>query len=412
MKVSVHGLGKLGLPLACVLAEAGHQVVGTDVNVDALKLISAGETPFFEPMLDRLLTSYEVQDNFQVTEFVHEAVDASEVHFVVVPTPSGAGGFFTNKYVLEAVTAIGEHLHKPGHLIVVVSTVMPGSGDNEIIPAIEKASGMKVNEGFGYVYNPEFIALGSVIHDMHHPDFLLVGASNHWSEVTWNAATRGVAIPHTPIKNMSVINAEIAKISLNSYVTMKISYANQLAEICEQIPGADASVVANAIGHDRRIGSSYLKPGTAYGGPCFPRDSAAFAALGESYGLLTELAEATDNINKRQLKRVITLIQYHLHDRSTSIVVMGLSYKPGTPITEEAFGMKLYNWLSKEKYNVSGYDPLVNPDWGWAGADLYVITTPDPEFATVDFGNAIVIDCWGVATTGNVKRLGTNAVHL
>lgn len=411
VKVSVHGLGKLGLPFACVLAEAGHKVIGTDVNAETIKSIDNGETPFFEPGLDTLLTSGNVQRNLEVTEFCHVAVDDTDVHFVVVPTPSGAGGFFTNKYVLEAVTEIGKNFHRPGHTIVVVSTVMPGSGDNEIIPAIEKASGYFVNQDFHYVYNPEFIALGTVISDMHNPDFLLVGASDAGAAKSWSHATYGVAAPHTPVQVMSVVNAEIAKISLNSYVTMKISYANQLAELCENIPGADAAVVTHAIGHDRRIGHKCLKPATPYGGPCFPRDSVAFGALMESIGLIAELAEATDSINKRQLKRAVNIVQMHC-SKQERIVVMGLSYKEGTPITEQAFGTKLYQYLLREKFNVSAYDPMVQPDTNWEGARTYIITTPEPEFAYMDFGNAKVIDYWGIATTGDIKRAGTNALFL
>lgn len=410
MKVSVSGLGKLGLPLACLLYEAGNDVYATDISPDVLLKVKNQEAPFFEPGLDALLAVSDLRTGDDATQAAWE----SQVHFIVVPTPSGADGFFTNKYVLEAVEAIGRGIKGSiaYHVVVVVSTVMPGSGTNDIIPAIEKASGKKLGDGWGYCYNPEFIALGTVIRDMKNPDFILIGASDDLAAKTLCQAIEFVTDIEVPMAIMSIINAEIAKLTLNTYITMKISFANQLAEVCENVYGGDATIIAKAIGLDQRIGQKCLIPATPYGGPCFPRDSVAFTAFADSLGVTTELAEATQSVNQRQLRRLYSLIRWN-STLSTKVAVMGLAYKVGTSVVEEAFGTKILKWLRSDKYmSVVGYDPIVAPSVDYSDANLFIICTPCPEFAGIDFGDATVIDFWGIAQSGTIMRVGTSDFHL
>src|SRR5207248_1487779 len=220
----------------------------------------------------------------------------------IVPTPSEADGGFSLKYAISAAETIGAGLKQKSdfHLVVLTSTVMPGATGGEFLPALEKYSGKKCGEGFGLCYNPEFIALGSVIHDMLNPDFILIGESDPRSGEILEHLQLGVCDNVPLVSRMNFVNAELSKLAVNTFITTKISYANMLAQVCETLPGADVDVVTSAIGCDTRIGQKYLKGALGYGGPCFPRDNLAFAALAGHNGVPALLAEATHDLNRRR----------------------------------------------------------------------------------------------------------------
>lgn len=414
MRVAVVGLGKLGAPLATVFASKGHSVIGLDYDEVVVKSINNGTMPVEETGLQALFD----QHRWQATTSYVEMVQKSDMAFILVPTPSIENGSFTNKYVIEAVRSLGLALSnkKKPYVVVVCSTVMPGSTAGPIQNALEEASGKQVGVGLGLCYSPEFIALGSVIQDLQHPDVVLIGESNEGAGKKLAAFMR--TINDAPIKRMSIPSAEVAKIGVNAFVTMKISYANVLAEICENIPGADATVVTNAIGTDARIGRKYLSPGVSFGGPCFPRDTHAFAALANGLNSRADLAEATHKINNYQVRRIINIIKKQAQDRNVS--VLGLTYKVNTPIREESFGEKLVLSLKREAFNVTSFD--VNTDnignlWQTYAASVLVIALPDPAYKNIvptcfeGRPNLIVIDCWDITERGpwddlNVFRIG------
>jgi UDPglucose 6-dehydrogenase len=242
---------------------------------------------------------------------------------------------------------------------------------------------------------------------------------------------------NTPVmRRMNFVNAELAKISVNTFVTTKISYANMLADICDRLPGADVDVVTQAVGTDSRIGAKYLKGATGYGGPCFPRDNVAFAALARAIGARAELAEATDTVNRYQVERVLGAIDARLTD-SGSIGVLGLSYKPDTAVVEESQGLALVERLLDLGRRVLIYDPQAIPsaqralrrpfDAASSAAEcverssLVVVMTPWPEFGRIPIaayrrsaGRLTVIDCWrmtprAVASVADVVYLGQGA---
>ena len=205
---------------------------------------------------------------------------------LLVPTPSDERGAFTNEYVLAALERGRAWARRPRryHVVVVASTVMPGSCEAELAPALERASGRRVGEILGLCYSPEFIALGNVIRDMLEPDMVLIGESDSRAGDVLEQLYTGVCENDPPFRRMSLVNAELTKIAVNTYVTMKISYANALADMCERLPGADVEAVTDALGLDTRIGRKYLRGAIAYGGPCFPRDNKAFAVLARDLG--------------------------------------------------------------------------------------------------------------------------------
>jgi UDPglucose 6-dehydrogenase len=427
MRVAVIGLGKLGAPLAAVLAAKGHDVLGIDVNPEAVRLLNEGCAPVEEPGLQDLVTS--ARKRLTATTDVAAAAE-TDASILLVPTPSDERGAFSNEYLLAAVEEIGRGLidRRDYHVVIVGSTVMPGSCDGEIRAALESASERVVGETLGLCYSPEFIALGNVIRDMLEPDMVLIGESDVRAGEVSERLYRGMVENDPPSRRMSLVNAELTKIAVNTYVTMKISYANTLADMCERLTGADVDVVTDALGLDTRIGRKYLRGAIAYGGPCFPRDNKAFATLGRDLGAQAPLAVATDSINVAQTDRLARIVQSQLSDGG-AVGILGLAYKPDTSVIEESAGVALAQILIDAGYRVSVYDPVatdsaVSSLTGLAHAaqsavevldssDVVVITTPWQEFAElrVDGDDGpIIIDCWGVLTgvsqSKNLIRLG------
>jgi UDPglucose 6-dehydrogenase len=417
-KLSVIGLGKLGSPMAAVFAAKGYRVVGLDLNPAFVGALNNGEAPVAEPRLQQMIEAGRA--NLRATTDYDDAVKNSDVSFIIVPTPSAADGFFSNKFVIEAVEAIGRALRaKPGyHLVAVTSTVMPGSTGGEIQKALEQASGRPVGDRLGLCYNPEFIALGSVVNDMLLPDMILIGESDEKAGEILEHIYRRSTESNPHIARMNLVNAELCKISVNTYVTTKISYANMIADMCDHLPGADAAVVTHAVGADSRIGRKYLRGAIGYGGPCFPRDNKAFAALGRRLGVNCDLAEATDGINEHQIQRLLGAIEATVQ-AGARVAVLGMSYKPMTPVIEESQGVKLAGLLAGMDYRVTIADPMAGPAakavLGAAvdlapsaasavkAADVVVVTVPWPEFADLPAevferpeGKLVVIDPWGL----------------
>ncbi|RKY38797.1 MAG: UDP-glucose/GDP-mannose dehydrogenase family protein, partial [Candidatus Omnitrophota bacterium] len=268
--ISVVGLGKLGLCMAACFASKGYKVVGIDIDKNKIDLINRGINPIQETGLTRLIQKY--KENLKATSDYEEAILNSQITFIVVATPSEADGSFSNEQLEEALKKIGLILKKKKqyHLVVITSTVMPGTTEHVGRYILEEASGKKCGKDFGLAYNPEFIALGSVIHDFLNPDFVLIGEMNKKDGDILVKIYENICENTLRFARMNPINAEIAKISLNCYITTKITFANFLGAICEKVPGANAEVITQALGLDSRIGSKYLKPGLGYGGPCFP----------------------------------------------------------------------------------------------------------------------------------------------
>jgi len=284
-RLSVIGLGKLGAPMAAVFGAKGFEVIGLDLNPAFVAAINDGRAPVQEPLLQDYLDR--ARGHLRATMDYHEATTSSDISFIIVPTPSGPDQMFTNRFVVDAVERIGPALRAKSsyHVVVVTSTVMPGSTDGEIRTALERASGRIVGQDVGLCYSPEFIALGSVVRDLLFPDLILIGESDKRAGDMLEAVYGTLVESKPEVHRMSLVNAELCKISVNTFVTTKISYANMIGEMCDHLPGADAEVVTRAVGADSRIGRKYLKPAVGYGGPCFPRDNKAFIALGRKLGV-------------------------------------------------------------------------------------------------------------------------------
>ena len=392
MNISVVGLGKLGAVLAAVLADRGHQVIGVDLNQAFVDAVNQGRAPVTEPGLSELV--HRNADRLSATVDVGGAVAKTDLTFVIVPTPSGPEGTFSLKYVLKVVEGIAQALRNKAsyHLVVITSTVMPGSTAGEVLPLLEQISEKKCGVDFGLCYNPEFIALGSVIQDMSNPDMLLIGESDPRAGSMLEDLYHTVCRNRPPVARMNFVNAELAKISVNTYVTTKISYANMLAEVCEKVPGADSEVVAAALGLDTRIGRKYLKGASGYGGPCFPRDNTAFARFAEQQSVDATLAKATDQVNRRQVTRLLERVAAET-PAGELVGILGLSYKPDTEVIEESQGLMLASRLLDAGYRVIAYDPAAM-DNARRVLDVRVEYAPSMEACASQAATLVIATPW------------------
>jgi UDPglucose 6-dehydrogenase len=416
--LSVIGLGKLGAPMAACFAASGFRVHAVDVDAKKVEAVKRGDAPVYEPQLQELLGKNE--GRLKASSDIHAAVLGSDATFIVVATPSEADGSFSLRYALPSCESIGRALaEKNGfHLVVMTSTVMPGSTGGPLREALEKASGKVCGVDFGLCYSPEFIALGTVIRDFYNPDFLLIGESDAKSGDILADIYRRNCKNSPGYARMNWINAEITKLAVNTYITTKISYANMLARLCEKLPGADANVVTDALGLDTRIGSKYLKGAVSYGGPCFPRDNRALAALAANVGASSGLAEATDIFNRAQVKSLADLAKSH-YSGTGAIGILGLTYKPDTDVVIESFGLLLAQALSDANVPVIVYDPSADAETALKNSSnvkvaksakecisqssVVLLATPWREFrelpedAWKGVSNAsplVLIDCW------------------
>lgn len=353
-RLSVIGLGKLGAPLLAVFAGAGFEVMGVDVNQAAVDAVNAGHSPVREPGVDELLTAH--FGRYKATTDTRAAVLATDATFVIVPTPSGPDGGFTLDYLEPVCWEIGRALREKAgyHLVVIVSTVMPGQ-TAQLCAVLEHTSGKRNGQGFGLCYSPEFIALGSVVRDLQQPDYVLMGAQDSQGQYELYDIYRRVVGRGVEIIVTTWASAEIAKIAQNAFITMKITFANHLGTLCGAIPGANVDDVTRALGHDRRIGPHYLRAGTAYGGPCFPRDNKALSTAAELAGVKFPLATHVDFLNER---RTALLAEQVRESGAGPIGILGMAYKPGTPVCEESAGLRLAEHLLGLGRRVMVYDPL------------------------------------------------------
>jgi len=445
MTFSIIGLGKLGASMLAAIAKRGFDVIGVDVLQRTVEQVNAGHAPVQETDLEEIIAANRAR--IRATLSHREAILNSGITFVIVPTPSDERGAFSLQYAAWAFREIGRALAEKDayHLVVLTSTVLPGSMRYGLLPILEKASSKQCGRDFGLCYSPEFIALGSIIHDFLNPDFTLVGEYDERSGSWLEACYAEIMENHAPCKRMSLENAELTKVALNTFVTTKITYANMLADLCERIPGGNVEVVTEALGFDRRVGHKYLKGAIGYGGPCFPRDNVALSYMARALGTEAAIAETTDRFNRAIPEHVVARLR-PLIKQGATVAILGLAYKPYSHVVEESQGIYLAKALSHAGARVIGYDPLAGEtakaelayhalvldsmESCLTQADVVVITTPDPAFKTLtasDFKRrpVTVMDCWrllkkelsgepGVQYIGVGQSIddATNAVHV
>lgn len=358
--VSVCGLGKLGACIAATMAARGFEVTGVDIDPEKVQNINDGLPPVDEPLLAETIKAG--KPRLRATLDAKETAE-TDVTFFIPPSPSLPDGSFSNEFLLKAMQPVAKAVKeagKKGHLFVCSSTTTPGAVDSVLIPMLEREMNGVCGRDFHFCYNPEFIALGNVVNGLLEPDMVLIGESDAGCGAALEELYKKYNRNSPRIARMSIISAELTKISVNSYITMKISFTNQLRMIADQFPKADIHTILDAIGSDSRIGKKYLRAGLSYGGPCFPRDNRLLAYAARQVGQEAPLAEATDRVNQRTNQDLFEKVQ-RLAGKNETIAVLGLSYKPDTYITEEAAGLFLAQQLKRHGYRVLVHDFGANP---------------------------------------------------
>jgi len=414
-QLSFFGLGKLGLPLAALFARNGVPTIGIDTNAALIARLKAAETPYVEPGLAELLEEAAPSITYTTDAQAAAATDAT---IILVPTPSTPSApEFSIEYVVTACNALAAALKtRPSpryHLIVIASTVMPGTVADRITPLLEQALGQRAGPDFGVAYVPDFVALGQVVWGLPRPSYLLVGSDDPSAAAHATRLYQRMVASQTPVRVLSTRDAEIAKIAHNVFLCMKISFGNFLAQLSDRLGGMDLDAIADTLALDKRIGSGLLRAGWPYGGPCLPRDTVAFTQLTRSLGLEAPIADATDAVNAAQYDLIE---HYLLASKPRLVAILGLSFKPGTPVTIASPSFEFIARLQGRSVRVAAYDPAAEAreqaraTFGpaincydtlaetWKAADAVLICNPDRSFTGL--GRLIppdrtIVDPWG-----------------
>lgn len=403
MKISVIGTGYVGLVSGTCFAQMGNSVVCVDVDEKKIKKLNNGIIPIYEPGLEEM-----VKENFKLgtlkfTTDIKSAVENSEVCFIAVGTPMGEDGSADLKYVLAVAKSIGEYMIKP--LVVVdKSTVPVGTADRvrAVISAELEKRGVDIE--FSVVSNPEFLKEGAAIEDFMKPDRVVVGADNDGAMKLMRELYAPFTRSHDRFIGMDIRSAEMTKYAANAMLATKISFMNEIANICERV-GADVNKVRIGIGSDSRIGYSFIYPGCGYGGSCFPKDVQALAKTAKDHGYVPRILDAVEAVNYDQKKVLPTKVIKRFGENLGGLVfaVWGLSFKPETDDMREASSITLIKELANRGAKIKAYDPkavheakehylkdvaveyMDNKYDAVSGADAMILVTEWKEFRSPDF---------------------------
>jgi len=376
LKVSVIGSGYVGTVTAACFAELGHNVVCIDIDPEKVDMINRGKPPIYEEGLEELLNKH-VGKNIRATTDYDDAVTNTDISFICVGTPSDDNGNIDLGIVKAASQSLGSAIGKKDgyHVVVVKSTVVPETTEKVVVPIIEQASGRKPGVDFGAGMNPEFLREGKAVHDFMHPDKIVIGAIDQRSDDTISALYAGLKcqIKHTcQITHTDPGTAEMIKYVNNSFLATKISFSNEIGNICKKM-GIDTYKVMEAVGKDSRISPNFLNSGAGFGGSCFPKDVKALIGKAKELGYEPGLLESVINVNEVQPLMMIDLLESRTGDLGgKKIAVLGLAFKNDTDDIRESRSIPVIRALLDKGAKVSSYDPMA--------ADNMKAIYPDIEY--------------------------------
>jgi len=387
--IGVIGMGYVGLVTAAGFAELGNEVFCVDIDADKIRGLERGELPIYEPGLAELVERNRERMHFSTD--LQPALDQARLLFVAVGTPPTYSGDAD----LSAVDAVVDAMPPSDrHALIMKSTVPSGTG-----ASIKRIFAERGKGGFSYVSCPEFLKEGSAVADFLHPDRVVVGDDGDWAG---DAVVALYAPLDAPLVRTDVKSAEMIKLAANAFLATKISFINEIANVCEEV-GADVAEVAKGMGLDERIGPQFLRPGIGYGGSCFPKDVSALKQLAGNSGYHFQLLTAVIEVNELQKRRVISKLQKHMGSLvGKEVALLGLAFKPNTDDMREASSLVLAGRLQADGARVRAYDPVAEEaarglmsgvDFSDSalqaieGADAVVLVTEWPEFAELDWAD-------------------------
>lgn len=402
MKISIIGTGYVGSVTGVCFADMGHQIHFVDIDQTKLDAINSGKSPVFEPDLDDLL----VKNRTKITTTTDgsEAVNQTDLTMICVGTPQKTDGSSDLRFINDAAHTIGKALarKKKYHTIVVKSTVLPGTMNNVVQPILEQESEKKATIDFGIGSNPEFLKEGSAVKDFFHTDRIVIGANDPKTKKTLEDLYKPL---HAPIFATDIKTAEMIKYVSNAFLATKISFSNEIGNLCK-VNELDSYEVFQGVGMDSRINPHFFRSGIGFGGSCFPKDVHALISLAESQGIDTKILKAVLTTNDEQPQKLIALLKKHLNIRGKKIGILGLSFKPDTDDIRESRAIPVVQALIEEGAQVIAYDPMamqgfkkIFPQISFAKSskevletDALMIITEWKEFLNLDYTGKIVID--------------------
>ena len=402
MKVGIVGSGYVGLVAAACFAEMGNNVFCVDIDDEKINKLKRGKIPIYEPGLADLVIENQKKNNLTFTTNINDVLVVSEVLFIAVGTPMGDDGSADLKYVLQVAQSIGENMTK--HLVVVDKSTVPVGTADKVKATIQNALNTRnSNLTFNVVSNPEFLKEGAAINDFMHPDRVVVGTDNNKAMKLMRNLYAPFTVSNDRFIGMDIRSAEMTKYAANAMLATKISFINEIANICELV-GADVNQVRTGIGSDKRIGYQFIYPGCGYGGSCFPKDVQALVNIANNHGYNPKLLSSVESVNKAQKKVLFSKLIKQLGEdlNAKTIAVWGLSFKPETDDMREAASIDLIKSIIKAGGKVNAYDPkaideaqfyLKGIDVNYCndkysaleGADALILVTEWKEFRSPDF---------------------------
>ena len=455
MRVCVIGTGYVGLVTGACLAHIGHHVICVDNNEEKVKLMKAGQSPIFEPGLSEIMQSAIESGTIEFTTDLGAGVAHGEILFIAVGTPPLPTGESDTRYVEAVARGIGTHLNGGYKVIVNKSTVPIGSGDwvrmivldgiAERQKVLVGAGNVKIEEaaldkiaGFDIVSNPEFLREGSAVYDSFNPDRIVLGSSNSkaiammqelYAPIVARKYAEDPSAAEVPVLVTDINSAEMIKYAANAFLATKISFINEVANICDRV-GADVTQVAKGIGLDSRIGNKFLQAGIGWGGSCFPKDVSALIHTADDYGYEAHLMKAAVSVNQRQRLIAVEKLQQVLKIlKGKTVGLLGLTFKPDTDDMRDAPSLNLIEHLNRLGTKVKAYDPIVSqtgmrhgltgvqvetdPERLADGCDALVLVTDWQQFRNLDYAkmatlmnNPVVIDGRNFLDREELQRAG------
>ncbi len=355
MKIAVVGTGYVGLVVGACLAENGNDVICVDKDQGKIATLEAGRMPIYEPGLEELVRRNHSEERLTFTTDLHAAVQASAIVFIAVGTPQSEDGSADLQHVLAVARDVGRAMNK--YTVVVDKSTVPVGTAKKVKATIAA----ETTQPFGVVSNPEFLKQGAAIEDFMKPDRVVIGCDDQRSADMMREVYAPFTRTGAPIMVMDTASAELSKYAANSILATRISFMNEIANVCELV-GADVDHVRRAIGSDRRIGSSFLFPGVGYGGSCFPKDVKALVRSSADHGYDFRILEAVEAVNQSQKARLVQKMQDYFGElRGRTIALWGLAFKPRTDDMREAPAITIVEQLLSLGATVRAYDPEAGP---------------------------------------------------
>ncbi len=403
MKIAVIGTGYVGLVTGTCFAETGNNVTCVDIDKSKVEKLSSGQITIYEPGLEKLFIRNQKEERLHFTTSLAEGIRDAQIIFLALPTPPGEDGGADLKYILGVAKDLGKIIKQDDYIIIIdKSTVPVGTADKVRNEILNSSSNGSLKDAFDVVSNPEFLREGVAVDDFMKPDRVVIGTSSEKAKKILGELYAPFVRQGNPIIYMDEKSAELTKYAANSFLAAKISFMNEIAQVCERV-GADVDMVRKGIGSDERIGRRFLFPGIGYGGSCFPKDVHALAQSSNEINYDFKILNAVMQVNKAQKLLLVKKIQSYFNNdlKGKRMALWGLAFKPNTDDIREAPALSLIDELTKAGATICAFDPEAmanvkreigdkieysgNQYEALEGADALVIATEWSEFRTPDF---------------------------